>query len=735
MALLLNIHALSANLLSGLFTPDQLRQFLGENYSWILFGFFVFSSLGLTLLTYADGWFPVFSSPQTQVPPDFEQKVREWLRKRYQRRLDQKLAGRLPLNLRRIDFTNQALQLDARKKFKSISPENVDAALHEFFSEAEGRLLVVGQPGTGKTTTLLQLAVALIDSQPDALPLVVNLATWAGGGFTSLEDWLKRALQAELSALPDRFWAEHRVILLFDGLDEIANEYERVACLKMIDRFESELWKDRAGNQRVREFALSSRLGEWVAATNGWKQISNVSFAVEIGKLNRAQLQNELQRLQAEVNSRELLAALEGDLLLLQAVETPFYFNCLQLLYAEGQRPVFSTSNVEEREKEILDAFVQHELSKCRHPETSKWLAFLASRMQAQVALIWRKPRDEAFEKELEIFNARTAKIEFLTQEWLAEAQILAPWWSAFVHKPDFELTDLQYAWWKKWKNLDRLLGRVMNALVDAFAVMLIFSLLFPVFIVAISRPKIGASGFDPVFGLLFSAFFLLLGLFLWLLYGILVGAGAWLISFFRQRPIGIEVKESPWRWGIAIRALKEGFLPALLVYTALTGMVAIGAAIGRMKGIDVDSYPSWLAFGLFVCLGMTFTAFFKNQPDTFRQITTPYQRFASSMKSLHFSILQHFLLRWQLSRKKLLPFRLVAFLHEMAAFDPKLEQWEQKQAALAKKGKMMGEAKPEQPRRFTERPVHLLESSGASWRFRHRLIQEWFATRWIEPR
>ena len=59
-------------------------------------------------------------------------------------------------------------------------------------------------------------------------------------------------------------------------------------------------------------------------------------------------------------------------------------------------------------------------------------------------------------------------------------------------------------------------------------------------------------------------------------------------------------------------------------------------------------------------------------------------------MKVLHFSILQHYHLRYLLSKKGLLPYKLVDFLNDM-----------------------------------TQR--QFLESDGATWRFRHRLLQNYF--------
>jgi hypothetical protein len=67
-------------------------------------------------------------------------------------------------------------------------------------------------------------------------------------------------------------------------------------------------------------------------------------------------------------------------------------------------------------------------------------------------------------------------------------------------------------------------------------------------------------------------------------------------------------------------------------------------------------------------------------------------------MKHFYFSILQHFLLRYQLYKKGLLPLNLVDFLNEMTT-------------------------------------RNIMETDGATWRFRHRIIQDYFADQWVEPK
>lgn len=263
-------------------------------------------------------WRETLGATQKKTAKDFEPEIRDWLKKRYQNRLDQKMAGRMPINLRRVDFTADAAQID-NKQFKAIEPEAVEAELTQFFNTAEGRLLVVGAPGAGKTTLLLQLATGLLDKEPDALPAVVNLATWTKE-FTTLEEWLKKILPVELgvsTALAVKLLAESRIILLFDGLDEIPDAEQRAVCLAAIDQFVSSVTPRR-------EFAISSRTEEFKAAG----RVPMVSFSIEVGALTMAQIEQELTRRNpAQAEDRDLLAALHADSLLREAAETPFYFN------------------------------------------------------------------------------------------------------------------------------------------------------------------------------------------------------------------------------------------------------------------------------------------------------------------------------------------------------------------------------------------------------------------------
>jgi predicted NACHT family NTPase len=108
--------------------------------------------------------------------------------------------------------------------------------------EAGRTLLVLGEPGSGKTITLLKLAEDLIvrterDLQ-QPIPVVFNLSSWVRK-LQSIEDWLLQEL-LEKYHVPTAFgkaWVESEsLILLVDGLDEVKAEH-RNACVQGLNKF------------------------------------------------------------------------------------------------------------------------------------------------------------------------------------------------------------------------------------------------------------------------------------------------------------------------------------------------------------------------------------------------------------------------------------------------------------------------------------------------------------------
>ncbi len=121
---------------------------------------------------------------------------------------------------------------------------------------------------------------------------------------------------------------------------------------------------------------------------------ARVNLQIEVGPLNAEQIIEELEKTGFEQPEAKILAqALRKDALLQEAVEAPFYFNILQLLYA-GSLPKFSSSSLEERKAEIERLFVADALrmdsnAAFSSEKSGHWLAFLAKRMSEKGKVVF----------------------------------------------------------------------------------------------------------------------------------------------------------------------------------------------------------------------------------------------------------------------------------------------------------------------------------------------------------
>lgn len=113
----------------------------------------------------------------------------------------------------------------------------------ELFDEVRGSLLILGQPGSGKTTTLLELARLLLDraerEPTEPVPVVLHLSTWRGG---TLMAWLIEELSGKYQVpreMARRWVTELRLLPLLDGLDEVEPDH-RAGFVEAIGAFMQE---------------------------------------------------------------------------------------------------------------------------------------------------------------------------------------------------------------------------------------------------------------------------------------------------------------------------------------------------------------------------------------------------------------------------------------------------------------------------------------------------------------
>jgi eukaryotic-like serine/threonine-protein kinase len=122
------------------------------------------------------------------------------------------------------------------------SPLASGEKITHLFDHSNRALLLLGEPGSGKTTMLLEFArdmIAIARNDPkQAIPVVLNLSSWAERGGP-IAEWIVEELRTKyyINHQVTRAWIEKEVfILLLDGLDEVRDEL-RADCVKAINDF------------------------------------------------------------------------------------------------------------------------------------------------------------------------------------------------------------------------------------------------------------------------------------------------------------------------------------------------------------------------------------------------------------------------------------------------------------------------------------------------------------------
>lgn len=136
----------------------------------------------------------------------------------------------------------------------------------EVFDRLGKSLLILGKPGSGKTTALLELARDLItrarEDKTHPIPVVFNLSSW-GKSRESLKDWLVGELNSkyDVPTYVGEVWiAGDELLLLLDGLDEVRETY-RNECVDAINHFQGEHMPSIVVCSRTDDYqALASKL-------------------------------------------------------------------------------------------------------------------------------------------------------------------------------------------------------------------------------------------------------------------------------------------------------------------------------------------------------------------------------------------------------------------------------------------------------------------------------------------
>jgi hypothetical protein len=236
-------------------------------------------------------------------------------------------------------------------------------------------LLILGEPGSGKTITLLKLAEDLIArtekdlSQP--IPVVFNLSSWTRKP-QAIEHWLIQELleKYQVSKALGKQWVEtESLILLLDGLDEVKAE-QRNACVQALNQFMQ--------THGTTELTVCCRIKDYQALT---EQLM-LRSAVCIQPLTTEQIHSYFEQVGSRLKA--LRTVLRQDQELQGLATSPLMLSIMSLAYQDcAVTDVLQGGTPEDYHQHLFDTYIERMFQRrgTTQQYSQHWLIWLAQRM------------------------------------------------------------------------------------------------------------------------------------------------------------------------------------------------------------------------------------------------------------------------------------------------------------------------------------------------------------------
>jgi hypothetical protein len=387
----------------GTFPKDAPINFLAKNWPLTLSVGCIFLLLALVFWSISHWSVHSKSITDTITTHDRELLLRR-LRFHYKQLFDQSLQDAVQMELGLAErptaiynAASLALRLPAQAD-RALPPHT---SIIEAYEYAQQELLILGEPGTGKSTLLLELALYLVKQaelesrQP--IPVLLPLSSWAVSR-PALQAWLidQFALLYQVPRKLSQQWIQSDLVLpLLDGLDEM-DVQARPACIEAINTYHQE---------HMHPLVICSRTDEYDAAAKQERLVLHTAVVVQ--PLLREQVDEYLAKLGKLTTA--LRAAFKKNPTLAALATTPLMLNVLILTY-QGVHVRDLPVSVSALQQQVFESYVKRmverkgDVKRYSLHQTITYLRWLARGME---------------ERNLTIFY-----LEHIQPDWLLPRQI-----------------------------------------------------------------------------------------------------------------------------------------------------------------------------------------------------------------------------------------------------------------------------------------------------------------------
>lgn len=284
----------------------------------------------------------------------------------------------------------------------SLLPTNIKILEALDLTSISGKLLLLGEPGAGKTTTLLELARDLIArAEVDAdepIPVLFNLSSWKKENDNvfdlfdpsswkkknrTLADWMISELKLKHGVRKDiakKLLEKRQLTPLLDGLDEVDSTLQE-QCIKAINQFQQDYRPDY--------LVVCCRRAEY---KNLQTQLQ-LNGAIYLSPLTERQIYDYL----VSVNCLELWQSIRTSPELLELAKSPLLLSIMSLVSQDiSFQEWLRIDSAEEQRRYLFDAYISRMLSRRtkrkwyasgKEPtpeQTKRWLAYLARMLKQE---------------------------------------------------------------------------------------------------------------------------------------------------------------------------------------------------------------------------------------------------------------------------------------------------------------------------------------------------------------